>query len=72
MEGGEPVELPFADIKPLCIMDAGSQGMIIVLDRVFAPRRYEIMIPGPWSHWAKLAFEKYYMTRMKHGMAYLP
>jgi hypothetical protein len=42
MEGGEPVELPFADIKP---------------------RRYEIMIPGPWSHWAELAFEKYYMRR---------
>jgi sulfide:quinone oxidoreductase len=72
INGGEPVELPFADIKPLCIMDAGSQGMIIVLDRVFKPRRYEIMIPGPWSHWAKLAFEKYYMTKMKHGMAYLP
>ncbi len=72
IKGGEPMELPFADIKPLCIMDAGSQGMIIVLERVFKPRRYEIMIPGPWSHWAKLAFEKYYITKMKHGMVYLP
>jgi sulfide:quinone oxidoreductase len=72
LKGGEPVELPFADIKPLCIMDAGSQGMIIVLERVFKPRRYEIMIPGPWSHWAKLAFEKYYLNKMKLGMVYLP
>jgi sulfide:quinone oxidoreductase len=72
IQGGEPRKLPFADIKPLCIMDAGSQGMIIVLDRVFRPRRYEIMIPGPWSHWAKLAFEKYYLTRIKHGLVYLP
>ena len=30
------------------------------------------MIPGPWSHWAKLAFEKYYLTRIKHGLVYLP
>jgi sulfide:quinone oxidoreductase len=72
IQGGEPIELPFADIKPLCIMDAGSQGMIIVLERVFKPRRYEIMIPGPWSHWAKLAFEKYYLTKMKLGAVTLP
>jgi sulfide:quinone oxidoreductase len=72
IRGGEPREVPFGDIKPLCIMDAGSQGMIIVLDRVFKPRRYEIMIPGPWSHWAKLIFEKYYLLRIKHGLVYLP
>ena len=72
IKGEQPRELPFADIKPLCIMDAGSQGMIIVLERVFRPRRYEIMIPGPWSHWAKLAFEKYYLARIKHGLVYLP
>ena len=72
IQNTEPRPLPFADIKPLCIMDAGNQGMIIVLDRVFKPRRYEIMIPGPWAHWAKLAFEKYYMARIKHGLVYLP
>lgn len=72
INGGEPMEMPFADIKPLCIMDAGNQGMIIVLERVFKPRRYEIMIPGPWSHWAKLAFEKYYIGKMKRGLVQLP
>jgi sulfide:quinone oxidoreductase len=72
IKGGEPMEMPFADIKPLCIMDAGNQGMIIVLERVFKPRRYEIMIPGPWSHWAKLAFEKYYIGKMKRGLVQLP
>ncbi len=70
--GGQPQEKPFGDIRPLCIMDAGSQGMIIGLDRVFKPRKFEVMIPGPWSHWAKLGFEHYYMTKMKHGLAYLP
>lgn len=72
VKGEEQRAVPFADIKPLCIMDAGTQGMIIVLDRVFKPRRYEIMIPGPWSHWAKLVFEKYYLARIKHGLVYLP
>lgn len=70
--GGERREKPFGDIAPLCIMDAGNQGVIIALDRVFKPRKVEIMIPGPWSHWAKLAFERYYMTKMKQGLVRLP
>jgi sulfide:quinone oxidoreductase len=72
INGTEPREKPFGDIAPLCIMDAGSQGMIIVLDKVFKPRRFELMLPGPWSHWAKLAFEHYYMTKMKYGLVALP
>jgi len=70
--GGPPLEKPFGDIRPLCIMDAGTQGMIIGLDRVFKPRKFELMIPGPWSHWAKLGFEHYYMTKMRHGLVQLP
>ncbi len=70
--GGPGRELPFGDIRPLCIMDAGTQGMIIGLDRVFKPRKFELMIPGPWSHWAKLAFEAYYMSKMRYGLVQLP
>jgi sulfide:quinone oxidoreductase len=70
--GGQPLEKPFGDIRPLCIMDAGSQRMIIGLDRVFKPRKFEVMIPGPWSHWPKLGFEHNYMTRMKNGLVQLP
>jgi sulfide:quinone oxidoreductase len=72
INGTEAREKPFGDIAPLCIMDAGSQGMIIVLDKVFKPRRFELMLPGPWSHWAKLGFEHYYMTKMKYGLVALP
>ena len=53
-------------------MDAGNMGMLIALDRVFKPRRWEIMVPGPWSHWAKLGFERYYLTKMKYGLMKLP
>jgi sulfide:quinone oxidoreductase len=70
--GADHEELPFGDISPLCIMDAGNMGVVIALDRVFKPRRWEVMVPGPWSHWAKLAFERYYMTKMKKGLVQLP
>lgn len=65
-------ELPFPQIHGLCIMDAGKQGVIMISDRIFAPRKYQILIPGPWSHWAKILFEKYYLWKMKHGVTYLP
>jgi sulfide:quinone oxidoreductase len=70
--GGDHEEKPFAEIAPLCIMDGGNQGVIIALDRVFKPRRFEVMVPGPWAHWAKLGFEKYYMAKMKNGLVQLP
>jgi len=72
LPGADPEEKAIGDIAPLCILDGGNQGVIIALDHVFKPRRFEAMLPGPWAHWAKLAFEKYYMTKMKNGLVYLP
>ncbi|HEX2923532.1 MAG TPA: FAD/NAD(P)-binding oxidoreductase [Chloroflexota bacterium] len=70
--GWEHKDLPFADINALCIMDAGTQGVVLLSDRVFKPRKFELLIPGPWSHWTKLAFERYYMWKMATGRSYLP
>ncbi len=70
--GKPPKELPFPDINALCIMDAGRQGVIMISNRLFPPRKYEIIIPGPWSHWAKVLFEKYYLWKMRTGRVYLP
>ncbi len=70
--GGEPKELPFNQVMALCIMDAGKQGVIMLSDHVFRPRRFEILLPGPWSHWAKIAFEKYYLWKMWGGRSQLP
>lgn len=63
---------PFGEILGLCILDAGNQGIVMTTDHIFRPRKVELLIPGPWSHWAKLAFEKYYLWRMKGGHTYLP
>jgi sulfide:quinone oxidoreductase len=70
--GGEPEALPFADLHALCILDAGRQGMIMATDRIFAPRQHEVLVSGPWSHWSKVLFEKYYLRRMRSGRTYLP
>jgi sulfide:quinone oxidoreductase len=60
---------PQADIDAKCILDAGNQGIVMYTDRVYAPkfRRWESLIPGPWAHWAKLAFEKFYLWKMRTG-----
>lgn len=72
IKGGKEHYLEFGDINALCIMDAGSQGVILLSDRLIRPRRHEWLIPGPWSHWAKLGFEKYYLWKMKTGRTELP
>jgi len=70
---GKPAaERRFGDINALCILDAGDSGVIMVTDKIFAPRKTEMLIPGPWAHWAKLAFEKYFLWKMRHGAVHMP
>lgn len=66
------VELPFSEIDAKCILDAGNMGVLMFADRVFGPRNREILIPGPWSHWAKVAFERYFLWKMRTGHTELP
>jgi sulfide:quinone oxidoreductase len=61
-------EEAFADMNALCIMDTGNMGMMIVGDHMLAPRAHEFIIPGPEAHWAKVAFEKYFMFTRRHAM----
>ncbi len=51
----------FDDVAAYCIMDTGNMGMMIVGDKMLNPREHEFIIPGPEAHWAKLAFEKYFL-----------
>jgi sulfide:quinone oxidoreductase len=50
-----------------CIMDTGNMGMIIAGDHMLSPREHEFIIPGPEAHWAKVAFEKYFLYSRKHA-----
>jgi len=71
---GRPTEKekPFGDIPAVCVMDAGNMGVMIFSDKMLPPRKHELLIPGPQGHWAKLAFEKYYLWKMKNGYVSLP
>jgi sulfide:quinone oxidoreductase len=62
----------FADMKAICVMDAGNNGVMILADKMLPPRKHSVMVPGPQNHAFKLAFEKYFMWKMKHGHVALP
>src|ERR687897_3269885 len=66
IRGEEPArEENFADIPAVCIMDAGNNGVVILADHMLPPRKRALMIPGPQSHLAKLAFERHFLWRTR-------
>ena len=73
IRGEEPTrEEAFEDIPAICVLDAGNNGVMILADKMLPPREHAVMIPGPQSHAAKIAFEKYFMWKSRHGYVNLP
>ncbi len=73
VRGDAPTEeKEFADIKAVCVMDAGNNGVIILADKMLPPRKHGVLIPGPQAHLMKLGFEKYFMWKARNGYVNLP
>lgn len=72
---GKPlVPKPATEIDAKCVLDAGNQGIIMYTDRVYSPRdrKWQLLIPGPWGHWTKVWFEKYFLWKMRTGRVNWP
>ncbi len=65
LRGGE------VDIKPswnaICLADFGDGGIAFVAQPQLPPRNANWAASGKWVHWAKIAFEKYFMYKIRIG-----
>ncbi|MEQ1917418.1 MAG: NAD(P)/FAD-dependent oxidoreductase, partial [Gallionella sp.] len=51
----------------VCLADFGDTGMAFVALPQIPPRNVNWVSSGKWVHVAKIAFEKYFIRKMKRG-----
>ena len=78
IDGGAHRSLPLADLSAICVLDAGNNGIVFKADHVLAHGQYANghepsarVMAGPHAHWAKLAFERYFLASRKRGLVAL-
>jgi len=65
LDGKEPVE--HATWNAVCLADFGDTGVTFVALPQIPPRNVNWFSEGKWVHLAKIAFEKYFLRKMKAG-----
>lgn len=51
----------------ICLADFGDTGVAFVAQPQIPPRNYNWSSKGLWVHLAKVAFEKYFLRKIRHG-----
>lgn len=67
LQGGERRSMPLSEIEAICVLDAGNGGIIFKADHVLGESEHPHVISGPQAHWAKLAFERFFLSSRKRG-----
>ncbi len=65
LDGKEPKDK--GTLAALCLADLGDSGAAFVAVPQIPPRNITWFRKGKWVHWAKIAFEKYFIRKMKKG-----
>ena len=65
LKGGQPAEE--ASWNAVCLADFGDGGVAFVAEPQIPPRNVNWSSKGRWVHFAKAAFEKYFMRKIRMG-----
>jgi sulfide:quinone oxidoreductase len=63
--------MALSELAAICILDAGNNGIVFKADHVLGDTEHAHVMVGPQAHWAKVAFERYFLTSRRHGMVAL-
>lgn len=63
---------PFGEIPGLCILDAGHKEVLIYANHLLRPRQFSIALPNPTYDISKRTLEKYFLWKVRNGLAQLP
>jgi sulfide:quinone oxidoreductase len=66
---GKPVRAR-ATWNAMCLADMGDRGFAFIALPQIPPRNVTKSMTGKWVHLAKVAYEKYFMRKMRKGQAY--
>ena len=53
----------------LCLADFGDRGVAFLAMPQIPPRNVQWASEGRWVHWAKIAYEKYFMRKVRKGIS---
>jgi sulfide:quinone oxidoreductase len=71
INGGTATHMPLSELAAVCILDAGGSGIIFKADHVLTGDGHARVMAGPQAHWAKIAFERYFLASRKRGVTAL-
>lgn len=67
LDGKEPTHK--GTWNALCLADFGDSGIAFLAMPQIPPRNVQWASRGRWVHWAKIAYEKYFMRKVRKGLS---